>query len=60
MSERRAPSQAPTPPTPPPFEPDPELIDHLEGNRSSQQRYRDRAKELRDKASRASSTEPSE
>jgi hypothetical protein len=60
MSESSAPSQAPIPPTPPPFEPDPELIDHLEGNRSSRQRYRDRAKELRDKASRTSSTEPSE
>jgi hypothetical protein len=60
MSESRAPSQAPIPPPPPPFEPDPELIDHLEGNRSSRQRYRDKAKELRDEASHTSRTEPSE
>jgi uncharacterized protein involved in outer membrane biogenesis len=59
MSESRPPSHTQTPPTPPPLEPDPELIDHLEGNRSSRQRYRNKAKEMRDEASPASRREPS-
>jgi hypothetical protein len=32
---------------PPPFDPDPELIDHLEGNAHSLRGYRRKAKELR-------------
>ncbi len=39
---------------PPPFEPDPDLIDHLEGNEQMIQRYRHRAEEMRREAQEAS------
>jgi hypothetical protein len=44
MSESQAPSQVPAPP---PFDPDPELVDHLEGNASERRRYRDEIEALR-------------
>jgi hypothetical protein len=44
VSESQAPSQAPAPP---PFDPDPELVDHLEGNASERRRYRDEIEALR-------------
>jgi hypothetical protein len=47
---------APLPPlnndAPPPFDPDPELIAHLEGNRRSLRGYRRKAEELRESAPR--------
>jgi hypothetical protein len=42
MSEGRATAQSPSPPFPPLFEPDPELIDHLEGNRFFLRLYREK------------------
>jgi hypothetical protein len=47
MSEGRATAQSPSPPFPPLFEPDPELIDHLEGNRFFLRLYRKKAEVLR-------------
>jgi hypothetical protein len=41
---------APSSPAPPPFDPDPELIAHLEGNASSLRGYRQEAERLRDEA----------
>jgi uncharacterized protein involved in outer membrane biogenesis len=41
--------QAVSPP-PPPFDPDPALIDHLEGNRLARRSYQRFALKLRDKA----------
>lgn len=40
--------QADQPEVPPPFEPDPDLIDHLEGNERAIKRYREAAEKLRD------------
>lgn len=48
MSESTAASQAPAPPAPPAFDPDPELVDHLEGNASERRRYRAEVEALRD------------
>jgi len=39
-------------PAPPPFDPDPELIAHLEGNEFALKGYRRKAQELRDEARR--------
>jgi hypothetical protein len=39
-------------PPPPPFDPDPELIAHLEGNKRSLRGYRREAERLRDEATR--------
>ena len=47
MSESTAASQAPAPPA---FDPDPELIDHLEGNASERRRYRAEVEALREAA----------
>jgi hypothetical protein len=52
VSESQAPSQVVAPP---PFDPDPELVDHLEGNTSERRRYRDEIEALR----KASQTEES-
>jgi hypothetical protein len=41
---------APSSPAPPPFDPDPELIAHLEGNARSLRGYRREAERLRDEA----------
>jgi hypothetical protein len=56
MSEGTAASQVPAPPVPPPFDPDPELVDHLEGNASERRRYRAEIEALRE----ATPTESSE
>jgi hypothetical protein len=53
MSE--APSQVPAAPAAPPFDPDPQLVDHLEGNAAERQRYRTEIEALRE----TSQTEPS-
>jgi hypothetical protein len=47
MSEGTAASQVPAPPAPP-FDPDPELVDHLEGNASERRRYRAEIEALRE------------
>ncbi len=60
MSESRAASQSPTPPAPPSFDPDPELIDHLEGNRFFRHLYREKAEALRAAAQSETTTERSE
>jgi hypothetical protein len=43
-----------SPPAPPAFDPDPELIAHLEGNAASLRGYREEAERLRDEARDAS------
>jgi len=60
MSERRAASSSSTPPAPPPLDPDPELIDHLEGNRFFRRLYRENAEALRAQAQPTGRTEQSE
>lgn len=42
--------QAPEQASPPPFDPDPDLIDHLEGNKRATKGYRRKAEDLRDEA----------
>ena len=50
MSESAAVTESPDRKAPPPLDPDPELIAHLEGNRRALRSYRDKAEELRDAA----------
>jgi hypothetical protein len=50
MSETSATTHAEQSEAPPPFQPDPELIDHLEGNRRAIKRYRRAAEKQRDDA----------
>lgn len=54
MSEQAGAAVAPQPDqtAPPPFDPDPALIDHLEGNTWSRRGYRHEAEELRTESSR--------
>ena len=54
MSESQAPSQAPAPP---PFDPDPELVDHLDGNASERRRYRAEIEAMRKTSPREQSNE---
>jgi hypothetical protein len=49
---------APSSPAPPAFDPDPELIAHLEGNASSLRGYRQEAERLRDEARESSQEKP--
>lgn len=54
MTEHATSGDTPPPEQPPvpPFDPDPELIDHLEGNARSRRGYRDEAQRLRDEVER--------
>ncbi len=54
MTDAATTSKTPQADAPPPFEPDPNLIDHLEGNERTIQRYRHRAEEMRKEAHEAS------
>lgn len=50
MSQTASTAPATVPDVPPPFDPDPELIAHLEGNSRSLKGYRLKAEALRDEA----------
>ncbi|SFE95114.1 hypothetical protein [Blastococcus tunisiensis] len=49
MTDAATATQAPAASAPPAFEPDVELIDHLEGNERAIKRYRDHAESQREK-----------
>jgi hypothetical protein len=50
MTENAALTTTTEQPTPPPFEPDPELIGHMEGNRFEERLYRRAAEKMRQEA----------
>jgi hypothetical protein len=50
MSDKAAVPETPQQPAAPPFDPDPELSDHLEGNHRERDAYQNEAKELRREA----------
>ena len=48
MNESKAPPPPHPAPAAPPFDPDPELVDHLEGNASERRRYQAEIEALRE------------
>jgi hypothetical protein len=48
--QRLAATEPPDDEPAPPFDPDPDLIDHLEGNRRERRRYQDYARRMRDES----------